>query len=129
MKKQVQFKNNTSVVGGRKFNYRSNIDVLYNSKDWKNYRLRFLGVNPKCYVCVDPSMVVDHVTPHKGDVKLFQDPMNHIPLCTKCHNTVTTKFDKFFKPGSSIETKLKWLSYSRHLNGSTIKVKPIEWGK
>lgn len=30
--------------------------------------------------------VVDHVTPHRGDQRLFWDEANHQALCTSCHN-------------------------------------------
>lgn len=30
--------------------------------------------------------VVDHITPHRGDERLFWDESNHQALCAACHN-------------------------------------------
>ncbi|WP_343040029.1 HNH endonuclease signature motif containing protein [Methylocystis heyeri] len=37
--------------------------------------------------CPNPATVVDHITPHKGDIKLFWDRKNWQPLCEPCHNS------------------------------------------
>lgn len=38
-----------------------------------------------------PAMVVDHVIPHRGDMKLFWDPKNWQGLCYACHNEKTAR--------------------------------------
>jgi 5-methylcytosine-specific restriction protein A len=58
---------------------------------WKSYASRFLKNNP---VCVDPSQrhvgrvvpasQVDHIIPHKMDMKIFWDTDNHQALCASC---------------------------------------------
>jgi 5-methylcytosine-specific restriction endonuclease McrA len=124
MKKATQFvsrKPNAS----KKFNGRQNIDDMYDSS-WEKYRIKFLAVNPRCYSCGDKATVVDHVTPHKGDDKLFKQLDNHIPLCSRCHNTITTKFDRNYRVGSLIINKLKWITANRvrNLIDSRVKVLP-----
>lgn len=58
---------------------------------WKKYARRFLAANPLCadpfkrhVGVVTPATQVDHITPHKGDRRLFWDPTNHQPLCASC---------------------------------------------
>ena len=49
----------------------------YDAK-WREAREQFLAVHPLCVDCrkrgyITPANVVDHITPHKGDKKLFWD--------------------------------------------------------
>ena len=58
---------------------------------WQRYRLRYLAAYPLCVACLGAGRTtaantVDHVTPHRGDHKLFWDPSNHQPLCATCHS-------------------------------------------
>lgn len=58
---------------------------------WQRYRLRFLAEHPLCAMCeaegrVTPATVVDHITPHHGDQRLFWDPANHQALCKPHHD-------------------------------------------
>lgn len=85
---------------------------MYDAK-WEAYRKRFLAVNPICYCCAKPAVVVDHLKPHQGCEKLFKQTDNHIPLCIVCHNTVTTMFDRDYKAGNSITDKIEWLNRKR----------------
>jgi 5-methylcytosine-specific restriction protein A len=39
---------------------------------------------------------VDHIVPHKGDMRLFWDPRNHQGLCERCHNSKTAREDGGF---------------------------------
>jgi 5-methylcytosine-specific restriction endonuclease McrA len=107
--------------GAKKYNARKNRDDLYDT-DWFKYRARFLRANPKCYSCGLYSKVVDHLIPHKGDKGLFEKLDNHLPLCEKCHNTVTGKFDKEWTP-EKFNLKLHWLSAMRIKNNVTTSVK------
>lgn len=86
---------------------------LYGSYHWKNYRARFIRINNECYACGSPASEVDHLRPHRGDMGLFKQLDNHIPLCAPCHSTVTAKFDRYWKPNGSLEPKIKWLHERR----------------
>lgn len=119
MKKQPMFKPNFA-TGTKKFNSREKIDAMYKSPIWVEYSKEFLKTNPKCYSCGSPSQATDHLTPHKGDVTLFEQNNNHIPLCHKCHNTVTALFDR--KPVFNLQDKIKWLHNNRERNGISVKV-------
>ena len=59
---------------------------------------------------------MDHLVPHNGDDKLFKATGNHIPLCERDHNTVTSLFDRKYKVGDSVEGKVKWLNDLRNKN-------------
>jgi len=58
---------------------------------WQQARLVFLREHPLCKMHMDlgrvvPATVVDHIQPHKGDLKLFWDRKNWQPLCKSCHD-------------------------------------------
>lgn len=66
---------------------------------WEVARAEFLELNPLCadhnkrgYVQI--ATVVDHITPHKGDKKLFWDKTNWQPLCKPCHDRKTQTEDR-----------------------------------
>lgn len=68
---------------------------------WERARLRFLGEHPLCVVCeregrLTAASVVDHITPHKGDQRLFWDESNWQPLCAPCHSEKTAREDGGF---------------------------------
>lgn len=104
------------------FNSRRDRDALYDS-EWYAYRTVFLKYNPRCYSCGEKSQAVDHIVAHKGDKKLFKDTKNHIPLCHRCHNTITALFDKHEKP--LLVAKLEWLTLNRKMLG-TENIKVVE---
>lgn len=63
----------------------------YGLAAWRRIRAWRLLVEPLCRFCAAlgrtvPASVVDHITPHKGDRKLFFDPDNTQSLCTACHD-------------------------------------------
>lgn len=87
-------------------------EALYD-RAWRSYRKRFLAINSKCYACDNYAKVVDHLIPHKGSVKLFKKLDNHLPLCEKCHNTITALFDMKYIEGQDISMKLRWLHDAR----------------
>lgn len=69
----------------------------YNYK-WQKASKVFLSHNPLCRHCekedkIVLATVVDHVIPHKGDMKLFWDIENWQSLCSSCHNRKTAKED------------------------------------
>lgn len=60
---------------------------------WQKARADFLSHpdNVLCVMCTDRghttvATVVDHIIPHKGDMKLFWDRKNWQPLCAPCHD-------------------------------------------
>lgn len=67
---------------------------------WQQARLVYLASNPLCRPCskkspprVTAATVVDHVTDHKGDQRLFWDQANWQPSCEPCHNARTDAGD------------------------------------
>lgn len=54
---------------------------------WRRARATYLALNPVCVRCGAKATVVDHVLPHRGDMRLFWDPSNWEPLCGPCHNS------------------------------------------
>lgn len=74
---------------------------------WSKARALFLRLNPFCLDCERKTKglkikanVVDHIVPHKGDMKLFWDRSNWQPLCKRCHDIKTATKDGGF--GSKI---------------------------
>jgi len=68
--------------------------ALYRLKAWKVGRLAFLRRYPLCADCAELGAVVeakevDHITPHKGDKRLFLDRRNWQSLCKSCHSRKT----------------------------------------
>jgi 5-methylcytosine-specific restriction endonuclease McrA len=53
---------------------------------WWKLRSKWLKYNPLCKFCSEPGNVVDHIQPHRGDVKLFLKLTNLQTLCKKCHD-------------------------------------------
>lgn len=62
---------------------------LYGTARWRQERREYLALHPLCVECVDPATVVDHVTPHRGDVGLFWAQGNWQALCAAHHNAKT----------------------------------------
>ncbi len=72
----------------------------YNSR-WRRESKLFLQKHPLCCECkrhgrITPATVVDHITPHKGNQKLFWDKTNWQPLCKRCHDIKTVTKDGGF---------------------------------
>lgn len=58
---------------------------------WQKAAAHFLRKNILCVMCERdghrvPAKVVDHITPHKGDDRLFWDETNWQALCKACHD-------------------------------------------
>jgi len=123
MQKPKQFKPNHGGVGP-KFNGRSAIDAMYDSV-WTKYSQAFLAINKNCYSCGERSEATDHLIPHHGDKYLFEKTDNHIPLCHRCHNTITSLFDRRHRPGTTIDPKLKWMALNRSRNMVEGRVKVL----
>lgn len=65
---------------------------------WRKARAGFLRDNPLCVYClregrVEVATVVDHITAHRGDMRLFWDEANWQALCTSCHSSVKQRED------------------------------------
>ncbi|WP_346769576.1 HNH endonuclease [Cupriavidus oxalaticus] len=72
----------------------------YDSK-WRREREQYLRENPLCVrhlaeEAVVASMVVDHIIPHRGDMKLFWRRSNWQALCKPCHDRKTATEDGGF---------------------------------
>ena len=65
----------------------------YSSK-WERERAAFLLVNPICKLCPSPATVVDHVIPHKGDMKIFWARSNWQPLCNHHHSSTKQALER-----------------------------------
>lgn len=66
--------------------------AIYRTTRWKRLRLAILSAEPLCRMCKEadrltPATVVDHITPHKGDLTLAYDPDNLQPLCKLHHDS------------------------------------------
>lgn len=68
----------------------------YNRR-WRTEAAAFRRRYPLCQLCLvagrtQPSEVVDHRIPHRGDPILFWDAANWQALCKRCHDrkTITT---------------------------------------
>ena len=71
----------------------------YDSR-WRTARKRFLNSNPLCVYCLKDNKivkaaVVDHIIPHRGDIKLFWDESNWQGLCKRCHDRKTRTQDQY----------------------------------
>ena len=71
---------------------------------WQRARAAYLAKHPLCAECerqnrLTPATVVDHKTPHRGDMALFWDSENWQALCKPCHDKKTAKEDGGFGNG------------------------------
>lgn len=69
---------------------------LYADKQWVKVSKSYLRDNPLCVDCAELGAIetatdVDHITPHKGDRKLFWDRKNWQALCHRCHSRKTAR--------------------------------------
>ena len=122
MKKFNQYKpKKTSAKSFKPKEQKRNSRKMGYDSDWDKYRFRFLHHNPKCYCCGRISTVVDHIKAHKGDMDLFRNTHNHMPLCKHHHDTITGKFDR--KEIPDLEGKLRYINQCRDKYKTTIKIK------
>ena len=62
------------------------------TKRWRRAALRYLKRHPTCALfgkdtkCTGIAKCVDHLIPHRGDLRLFWDRRNWQGLCLRCHN-------------------------------------------
>jgi len=60
---------------------------------WQKARAEWLRLHPLCVYCmrqgrVVEATVVDHIVPHRGDLKLFWNRKNWQSLCKTCHDSI-----------------------------------------
>jgi 5-methylcytosine-specific restriction enzyme A len=71
-------------------NRESKFSHLYRTTRWRKLRAAHLNAHPLCKFCeqegrVTPAAIVDHITPHRGDMdKFWAGPFQS--LCATCHN-------------------------------------------
>jgi 5-methylcytosine-specific restriction protein A len=66
----------------------------YNSRRWREASREFRKLHPLCAECrrqgrTKPAIGVDHVIPHRGNMRLFWDTNNWESLCHDCHSAKT----------------------------------------
>lgn len=71
----------------------------YKTAAWLRLRRSHLSKNPLCKFCFKAGIIkeantVDHVTPHKGDMKKFFNKGNLQSLCHSCHSSTKQKLEK-----------------------------------
>ena len=72
---------------------------LYSRKAWKELRMSVLLDQPLCEYCLlvgrtTSATLVDHIEPHKGDLKLFFDRTNLASCCDQCHSGFKQRFEE-----------------------------------
>ena len=70
---------------------------------WGKAKASFLAKHPFCVKCAEHGRVtkaeaVDHITPHKGDTRIFWDRSNWQPLCAVHHNSWKQRVEKTGRP-------------------------------
>lgn len=65
---------------------------------WRGARKRYLAAHPLCVKCMKEGRCVkatdvDHIIPHRGDMKLFWNESNWQPLCHRHHSMKTRRED------------------------------------
>lgn len=68
----------------------------YKTRAWQDARRVWLSRHPLCVDCQSVGIVmaaneVDHITPHRGDLKLFWNRRNWQSLCKPCHSRKTAR--------------------------------------
>ena len=88
--------NDVKIINHSGANKRDEYHHLYDRQRWRNKRngLRIIHLrnHPLCVMCdhdgfVIAATVVDHINPHKGDERLFFDPLNLQSLCKRHHDS------------------------------------------
>lgn len=66
---------------------------------WQKARAEHLAAEPMCRECARLGLrrlatVVDHIIPHRGDLKLFWRRSNWQSLCDTCHSSHKQRLEK-----------------------------------
>lgn len=72
---------------------------LYKRKRWLDLRASVLRQEPFCRYCKalgveTRATVVDHIKPHKGDLRLFFSRRNLSPSCQPCHDRRKQQYER-----------------------------------
>src|SRR5690625_4181694 len=75
---------------------------------WQQARKGYLRKYPLCRMCEEKgytviASVVDHVIPHRGDMRIFWDSDNWQPLCVQCHNSDKARQEGRGKPRQAFD--------------------------
>ncbi len=75
----------------------------YATSKWRSLRKRHLAGEALCVMCkaegvLTVATVVDHITPHKGDLALFWNPANLQSLCQSHHSSDKQRIEHGSKP-------------------------------
>jgi 5-methylcytosine-specific restriction endonuclease McrA len=57
----------------------------YKRKADKLLQLKYVPLNPQCFICNETTSEMHHYIPKSQSNNLRYDPDNLIPLCRKCH--------------------------------------------
>ena len=76
---------------------------MYQQQAWRKLSKRHRQANPLCVLCearglTTPAELVDHVTPHDGDMTLFLDGANIQSLCGTCHSRDKARIEAAHAP-------------------------------
>jgi 5-methylcytosine-specific restriction enzyme A len=70
--------------------------ALYRLPAWRQLRAAVLAEEPDCDCgCGGPTTVVDHISPHLGDLQAFLDRNNLKAMCKRSHDIKTSRFDSW----------------------------------
>ena len=66
---------------------------------WQKARAAYLAKHPLCRMHAElgeivPASLVDHITPHRGDMVLFWQSSNWQSLCKACHDGAKQRAEK-----------------------------------
>jgi 5-methylcytosine-specific restriction protein A len=66
---------------------------------WQKARAAYLAKHPLCRMHAElgeivPASLVDHITPHRGDMTLFWQSSNWQSLCKPCHDGAKQRLEK-----------------------------------
>ena len=66
------------------------------NQEWRRESKAYLAINPRCQHpgCNAYATVVDHVIPHRGDMRLFWDKRNWQGLCQHHHNSAKQRLER-----------------------------------
>lgn len=62
--------------------------------EWQKARAAYLSEYPYCIMCCAAASHVDHITPHRGDDRLFWDRTNWQSLCAHHHNSTKQREER-----------------------------------
>ena len=69
---------------------------IYLDARYRKARAVYMAEHPLCAACGALATDLDHVVPHKGNMRLFWDEGNWQALCASCHSVKTAAEDGGF---------------------------------